>query len=145
MPASLAYDSLMADITGASPAVNFVTGFFKLMLVNGYAPNQGTDATRADVSHETVGTGYTSGGLPATVGLNLSETAHILSIMMSNVVWSGSNTFSATGAVLYQANGGAPSGDPLVNYIDFGGTVSCVAGPFTAAWTSPLQFDNTSS
>jgi hypothetical protein len=142
MPASLAFDSLMTDISGAAPAINFVTGFFKLMLVDGFSPNQGANQTRADITDETTGTGYTAGGLPAPISATLDEVAHTLSISMSNVVWSGSNTFSATGAVLYQSYGGPASGDPLVCYIDFGGTESCLAGPFTVTATQPLQFDN---
>lgn len=143
MPASLAYDSLMGDMAGDTPAVNFITGFFKLMLVNGYMPNQGADATRADVTNETTGTGYAAGGMAATITPNLDTTGHVLSITLSPLTWSGANTFSATGGVLYQSYGGAASGDPLVDYIDFGGTVSCIGGTFTVTPTEPLEFTNT--
>lgn len=142
MPASLVYDAMMTELAGDAPPVNFITGFFKLLLVNGYSPNQGSDATRADVSDETTGTGYTAGGLPATLGVALDEIDHTMSISMQNVVWAGSNTFSATGAVLYQSYGGGPSGDPLVCYIDFGGTVNCVDGSFTVAPVEPIEFIN---
>jgi hypothetical protein len=142
MPSSLAYDSLLNGIAGVAPVVDFTTGFFKLLLVNGYSPNQGTDTTRASVTNETTGTGYTSGGLSATLTTSLNTSTHTLSVSLSNVVWSGSNTFSATGAVLYQSYGGSASGDPLVDYIDFAGTVSCLAGTFTVQATAPLEFVN---
>lgn len=142
MPASVAYDNMMNQLAGNAPAIDFVTGFFKLMLVNGYNPNQGSDATRANVSNETTGTGYAAGGLAATVSTSLNSVSHTLSVSMANVLWSGSNSFSATGAVLYQSNGGAASGDPLVCYIDFGGTVTCLNGTFTVEATAPLAFVN---
>jgi hypothetical protein len=145
MPASLAYDSLITDMGGASPAVDFVTGFFKLMLVAGYSPNQGVDMTRADVSNEVVGAGYVAGGLPAVATFNLDPVAHLVTVLMQNVHWTGANTFTATGAVLYQSYGGPPSGDPLICYIDFGGAISCSAGPFTVAVSAPLTFTNTTA
>jgi hypothetical protein len=143
MPASLAYDSLIADMGGASPSVDFVTGFFKLMLVDGYSPNQGVDATRADVSNEVIGTGYVAGGLPCVLVVGQDPVGHVYSVLMQNVLWNGANTFTATGGVVYQSYGAAASGDPLVCYIDFGGAISCSAGPFTAAATAPLNFQNT--
>jgi hypothetical protein len=145
MPASLAYDSLITDMMGNSPPIDFVVGFFKLMLVAGYSPNQGVDMTRADVSNEVVGAGYTAGGQPAVLALDLDPVAHFVTVLMEDVLWTGANTFTATGAVLYQSYGGPPSGDPLICYIDFGGAVSCAAGPFTVAVSAPLTFTNTTA
>jgi len=142
MPASLTYDNMMNFLAGNSPAIDFITGFFKLMLVNGYTPSQSSDANRSNVSNETTGTGYTAGGQSATLTVSLNTSTHQLSVSMSNVVWAGTNSFSATGGVLYQSYGGASSGDPLVCYIDFAGTVTCLNGTFTAEATAPLIFAN---
>jgi hypothetical protein len=142
VPSSVVYDSFMSGLVGSPPAISPATDLVKLMLVNGYVPNQSTDATRADVPDETTGTGYTAGGNPATVLTSLNTALHVENIALSPVVWEGENTFTTTGAVLYKSNGGPPSGDPLYCYIDFGGPVSCAATTFTVVPTGPLQLSN---
>ena len=42
-----------------------------------------------------------------------------------------SSTITARGAVIYQSNGGASSGDPLICYLDFGSDQSSSNGSFT--------------
>lgn len=142
MPSSVTFDHAMNFLVGNSPGINFASGSFKLMLVNGFTPNQATNTTRADVTNETTGTGYSAGGLAATITTSLNTSTHVESISMANVMWAGSNTFSATGGVLYQSFGGSASGDPIASYIDFGGTVSCVAGSFTVSQSAALTITN---
>jgi hypothetical protein len=142
MPSSLTFDHFMNGLVGNSLAIVPATNTTKLMLVNGYTPNQASDANRSNVSSETTGTGYTSGGLAATITTSLNTSTHVESMSMSSVEWTGANTFSATGAVLYTSNGGASSGDPIWAYMDFGGTVSCVSGTFTVTETSALTITN---
>jgi hypothetical protein len=142
MPSSLTYDHFMSELCGNAIAINPVSDSPKLMLVNGYTPNQATDTNRNNVTNETTGTGYSSGGLAAVITTSLNTSTHVESLTLTNVVWTGSNTFSATGGVLYSSHGGASSGDPIWCYIDFGGTVSCSAGTFTVTATGPLTITN---
>lgn len=61
MPSSGLYTQLKSGLFTA--AYNFSTDTVKCALVNGYAPNFVTDTTYASLTSETVGTGYSSGGI----------------------------------------------------------------------------------
>jgi hypothetical protein len=104
---------------------------FKVMLVtSSYTPNQETHLSRADVTNEVTGTGYTAGG-QSLAGNSVTQdtTNHRAVLSCTNPSWS-SSTITAAGAVIYQSNGGASSGDPILCYLDFGGNVSSTNNTF---------------
>lgn len=126
---STVYDSFTRDL--ASQAVNLGGGLLYVMLVNGYTPAVKTDAKRSDVTGEVTGTGYTAAGQAlAGVAGALDTTNDKTVYTATNPSWANA-TITATGAVVYQKNGGLATADPLIAYIDFGGTVSSTNGPFT--------------
>lgn len=49
--------------------------------------------------------------------------------------WTGA-TIAAAGAVVYQDTGGAATTDPIIAYLDFGGTITSTAGTFTLAFNA---------
>jgi hypothetical protein len=108
----------------AAGSIRFATDNFKVMLVSGYTPDKGTHNTRADVTGEVSGSGYTAGGMAAVVTVN-DAGADQTDIVLGAVTWPAS-TISATGAAYYSASNNA-----LVAYIDFGGMVTSLNGNFT--------------
>src|SRR5262245_10816965 len=78
---------------------------FKVMLTTGYTPNQETHVSRADVTGEVTGTGYSAGGQTiVSPTVTQDTTNHRAVLSCTNPSWS-SSTISATGAVIYQSNG----------------------------------------
>lgn len=49
--------------------------------------------------------------------------------------WTGA-TIAAAGAVVYQDTGGAATTDPIIAYLDFGGTITSTAGTFTLTFNA---------
>jgi hypothetical protein len=119
---SLIYDIAVDGMAAGSLA--FGADSFAVMLVSGYTPNKSGHTDTADVTGEVSGTGYTAGG--AEVGVIVDVAAdNQTAIELGGATWPVS-TISATGAVYYQQ-----AADMLVAYIDFGGTISSLAGSFT--------------
>lgn len=57
----------------------------------------------------------------------------------ANVVWT-SSTISAAAAILYDAQSGTGSTEPLISVINFGGTVSSTNAPFTVSPDANLGY-----
>jgi hypothetical protein len=129
MPTTTAYDSTTNDLAlgNLTPGTDQVG----IILVNGYTPNFVTHAKRSDITGEVVGTGYTAGGQTLSgITLTLDTSNNWTLCTATNPVWSGA-TLVATGAVFFKARGGAASADNLYGYMDFGGSVTSTAAPFT--------------
>lgn len=124
--ADLKYNSFKQELLQG--VHNFDSDTYGLMLVTSAYTPLATHTTRADVTNEVSGTGYTSSG-QAVAGLSSSGGA-TASIDCNDVTWS-SSTITARAAVLYKRNGGAASGDQLVAYYDFGSDQSSSNGDFT--------------
>lgn len=136
--ASTAYDSATRDI--ANQALTLNGGNLKILLVNGYAPNAKTHAKRSDVTGEVTGTGYSAGGVALSSVVGTLDTTNDKTVYTAtNPSWA-SSTITATGAVVYQSNGGAATGDPLVCYLDFGGTVTSTNGTFSVTSLATTGF-----
>lgn len=116
---------------------------YKLMLVSStstYSPVKShttlTDFT-GNGGSEASGTGYTAGGaFPATIATAVDNSLNFASVTPADVSWA-SSTISAKGAILY-----AVSGNKMVAFIDFGGTVSSANSTFTVSFTTPLKLQN---
>ncbi len=119
----------------------YFTGTFKFLLVSSVPSEANFDAYdfRDDVANEVTGTGYTAGGVAATVTVGSIDTTNDRTpVTISNLApgWTGS-TISAVGGWLYKVIGSAAT-DQLVAFVDFGGTITSTASDFNVTFTAPL-------
>ena len=119
----------------------YFTGTFKFLLVSSVPSEADFDAYdfRDDIANEVTGTGYTSGGVAATVTVGSVDTTNDrtpVTITDLTNAWT-SSTISAVGGWLYKVVGSAAT-DQLVCFVDFGGTVTSTAGNYSVTFTAPL-------
>lgn len=119
----------------------YFTGTFKFLLVSSVPSEADFDAYdfRDDIANEVTGTGYTSGGVAATVTVGSVDTTNDrtpVTITDLTNAWT-SSTISAVGGWLYKVVGSAAT-DQLVGFVDFGGTVTSTAGNYSVTFTAPL-------
>ena len=119
----------------------YFTGSFKFLLVSSVPSEANFDAYdfRDDVANEVTGTGYTSGGVSATVTVGSVDTTNDrtpVTITDLTNAWT-SSTISAVGGWLYKVVGSS-STDQLVAFVDFGGTVTSTAGNYSVTFTAPI-------
>lgn len=131
--ASVLYNSFKRDIMNG--AIDLDTDAINVMLVTStYTPNIDTHTKRSDITNEISGTGYTAGGSAlASKTVTVDNTGDKGVFDAADLSWSTA-TFTARGAVLYKARGGASTADELLAYIDFVTDRSCSAGTFTLQW-----------
>lgn len=108
--------------------INFDDDAFKVMLVTSeYKPDKDAHATRADVTDEAKGMGYSQGGLSVDVRVNMTDDVLVMNL---GGVTLPAATVTARYAVYFVDRGGDPEDDDLVATIDFGGDVSSTNAPF---------------
>jgi hypothetical protein len=140
------YGSLNSAL--ATGTVNLATDTLKVMLVSsGYVPNQAEDQfASTPAAFEITGTGYTAGGMPLS-DVTLALGGNSLTLSAANTSWPGA-IFTAAGAVVYDAQSGSNTTNPLIGFINFGGEQSpSGAVPFSINWASGvvLQFNTPSA
>lgn len=123
-------------------AKNFADGTFnpadtfKLMLLTS-GTYDATDALLADVVYTQVasGNGYTTGGQALTNLTLTTVTTNDAKLDADDVIWTASGgSIAASAALLYDDT---ETGDPVVLYIDFGGTQTASDGAdFRIVWNS---------
>lgn len=114
--------------------IDFDVNTFKTMLVSSVPSEANLDSwtTRANVTNEVVGTGYTTGGINQPFTLDAVDTVNNRQpVTWTNLTdgWTGA-TFTAAGAIIYK-NVGSAATDLLFAFLDFGGNVTCTAGSFS--------------
>ena len=119
----------------------YFTGSFKFLLVSSVPSEANLDAYdfRDDVANEVTGTGYTSGGVAATVTVGSVDTTNDrtpVTITDLTNAWTGS-TITAVGGWLYKVVGSAAT-DQLVAFVDFNGTITSTAANYSVAFTTPI-------
>ena len=119
----------------------YFTGSFKFLLVSSVPSEANFDAYdfRDDIANEVTGTGYTAGGVTATVTVGSVDTTNDrtpVTITDLTNAWTGS-TISAVGGWLYKVVGSSAT-DQLVSFVDFGGTVTSTAGNYSVTFTAPI-------
>ena len=119
----------------------YFTGTFKFLLVSSVPSEANFDAYdfRDDIANEVTGTGYTAGGVAATVTVGSVDTTNDrtpVTITDLTNAWT-SSTISAVGGWLYKVVGSSAT-DQLVSFVDFGGTVTSTAGNYSVTFTAPL-------
>jgi hypothetical protein len=129
--ASFVYDSVLNDVVNGD--LDFGADSFKIMLVtSSYTAVKATHNRRDDVTNQITGTGYTAGG--AAIVCTLTDDTAKKILTFASTSWATA-TFTAAGAVIYKARGGASSADELVAYLDFNGDVSASASTFSVSAT----------
>ena len=119
----------------------YFTGTFKFLLVSSVPSEANFDAYdfRDDIANEVTGTGYTAGGVAATVTVgSVDSTNDRTPVTITDLTnaWT-SSTITAVGGWLYKVVGSAAT-DQLVAFVDFNGTVTSTAGNFSVAFTTPI-------
>lgn len=136
----------MADTLFQSAKLRLMNGGIDLdtdplyiMLVNGYSPVANTHTFRSDVTNECPASGnYTTGGI-ALAGSTVSAAAGVSTFDATTDPSWASATISATGAVIYKRVGAdltTPADDPIICFLDFGGTKTSTAGTFTVQFNA---------
>ena len=118
---------------------NFSSDTLKVLLVSSVPSEANLDTwiSRADVTNEITGSGYTAGGIAQAYTLNAVDTTNnrtTLTLTNNPTAWTTA-TFSTVGAIVYK-NSGVAATDYLIEFIDFGGTQTVTAATFALTYTS---------
>ena len=119
----------------------YFTGTFKFLLVSSVPSEANLDAftVRSDITNEVTGAGYTAGGVPVTLTVGSVDTTNDrtpVTITDLTNAWTGS-TITAVGGWLYKVIGSSAT-DHVVDFVDFGGTVTSTAGNYSVTFTAPI-------
>lgn len=125
---SFVFNSCVEDAVSGN--IDFKSDTIMCLLVPAdYVPNKATSARRSDITDETTGPGYTSGGTLVPVTVTNDPVYDRIDILLGTVSWPGA-TITAGGAVYYKSRGGAATEDPVIAFIDFGGATYSHNGTF---------------
>lgn len=122
-------DTTGGSTSGAARVIDFDTDTIKGMLVtNTYVPSATAHATKASITNEVTGTGYTAGG--ATLASpTVVDSAGTITFDAADITWAqnAAGFSNARYMVIYKDTGTAAT-STLVGYIDFGADKGNVAG-----------------
>lgn len=127
--ASIIYNSFLDDVFRGNIDCDTDT-FYVLLVTSSYTEDKDAHDKRDDVTNEVSGTGYTAGGVAATVTVTKDTANDRIDVSLGSASWA-SSTITARKAVYYKRRGGAASADELVAVNDFGSDVITTAGTFT--------------
>lgn len=111
---------------------------YAMLATSVYEPNQDTHQFKSDVSGECNGSGYFEGGQNVTgieATYNVSGTTKQLIVTGGDLVWADV-TLSAAYLVLYMNSSEPETLQPLVGYLNFGGTQSPSDEAFYVTWAT---------
>ena len=110
------------------------TSVFKALLTsNSYIENKDTHGTRADITNEVSGTGYTAGGQIIVPTLTSDNSTDKTIVTFPSLTWAGSTITNGRKVIYYVSNGGAASGDWLFACNDLGIDYSSSSSNFLVA------------
>ena len=125
-----------AFLSLANKEIDWAADDIRVTLHLNYTPDQDAHNYFDDVvAREVAATGgYVHMG-PAIGTPTIGYTAgtNVVKFDGNDVTWA-SSTIAATQAVIWDHTPGADATDPLLGYVDFGGTVSSTSGDFTITW-----------
>lgn len=127
--ASIIYNSFLDDVFRGNIDCDTDT-FYVLLVTSSYTEDKDVHDKRDDVTNEVSGTGYTAGGVAATVTVTKDTANDRIDVSLGSASWA-SSTLTARKAVYYKRRGGAASADELVAVNDFGSDVITSSGTFT--------------
>jgi hypothetical protein len=124
-----------------SKRIDYLTDVIKVMLCTStYTPNQDTHETKADITNEVTGTGYTAGGATlANKTLSYDATTNTIKFDADDVTWA-SSTVTARYAVVYDSSGATDADCCLIGYVDFGEDKASNNGDFKIQWNTDGLF-----
>lgn len=131
---SYVYGNFMKNVLSGK-VVDWLNHPIKVMLCSAtYVPDQDTHQTKADVTGEVTGTGYTAGGAAlANKTITYDPATNTTVLDADDVVWSNA-TITARYAVIYDDGGATDAEKLLLGYVDFGQDVSSTNGDFKITW-----------
>jgi len=128
----------------ARARINFGADTFKALLVSS-VPNETALDTwdyRNDVTGEITDADYTAGGFAVTASVAAVDAANdrvAVTFSCADPTYSAA-TLSAVGCIIYKSTG-TDTTDPLVCFVDFGGTVASTNGDYTVTFDNPLYIN----
>lgn len=138
--ASIIYNSVPKDALLGRIVVG--TSIFKAMLVgSSYIESKDSHTTRANITGEVSGTGYTAGGQILVPTFTQDLTIDRGTLVFPSVTWANSSITGIRKVIYYVANGGSASADYLVYCNDLGADFASSGNTFTVAATE-VRFDN---
>lgn len=128
------YGNFMKNVLSGK-AVDWINHPIKVMLCSSaYAPDQDAHQTKADVTGEVTGTGYTAGGAALTnKTITYDAATNTVILDADDVVWPNA-TITARYAVIYDDNGATDADKLLIGYVDFGLDAASSNGDFKIIW-----------
>jgi hypothetical protein len=130
--AASAYNSYYMDLHKGR--INVDSSVFKAILLNNtYTFSKDAHTTRANLTGEVSGTGYTSGGVTVTATLTQDLATDKATLTFSAFSLPNSTLTGVRQVVYYVANGGAASGDFLVACVNFEADYTYTNQPFNVA------------
>lgn len=120
--------------SGDSFNIDYLSDSVKAMLcTSSYTPDQDNHTTKADVTSEVTGTGYTArGNAISSKTISYSSSTNVTTFSGAQVDWT-SSTITARIAVIYKDTG-TDNTSPLIGYFDFGSNQSSSSGTFSLVW-----------
>jgi len=120
--------------------INYASDTFKAVLVDAVPDETDLDTWdfRDDVDSEITDSDYTAGGFAVTATVSSVDAGNDrvgVTFSCASPTYSAS-TISAVGCIVYKSTGSAGT-DPLICFVDFGGTVSSTAGNYTVTFNNP--------
>jgi len=118
----------------ATKAIDFSADTFKIILMaSGFSFNRDTHHGYADVSSSELaeGNGYLRGDKVLTgIAVVENDSTDRLEVSWNNATWtaSGGSIGPTPGAIIIDDTVTAPTADPIIGYIDFGGNMSQADG-----------------
>jgi hypothetical protein len=106
------------------------------LVTSSYTPNLATDEFWSTPQADEVanGNGYTTGGMTLT-SVTFSVVSGVPTLNFTNLEWTGA-TFTAAALVIYDAETGTASTEPLIGIVEFGQNESPSAGTLSVSWAS---------
>ena len=121
--ATLAYNSHYNDLDLGRVVVGTST-IKALVTTDAYVPSKDSHSTRANITNEVSGTGYTAGGFTVTATLAQDLATDKTTLTLGAIAATGTTVANMRQVVYYVSNGGASSGDYLLCVVDFGSNYS---------------------
>lgn len=117
--------------------VDWLNHTIRVMLCTStYVPDPDTHQTKADVTGEVVGIGYTAGGIAlSNKQVTYDPNANVVILDADDIIWSNA-TITARYAVIYDDNGATNAEKLLLGYVDFGGDASSTNGDYKILWNA---------
>lgn len=117
--ATLAYNSYFNDLHLGRLVVG--TSVIKALITTStYVPSKDNHTTRANITNEVSGTGYTAGGFTVTASLAQDLANDKVTLTLGAITANSTTVANMRQVIYYISNGGASSGDYLIACVDFG-------------------------